>query len=221
MQIATKLVAFSEFSREEAIKNTGVKPDKLVTVYLGLGPLGERTFHKERLVITVGNVDRCNLDRKGLRAFVRAAALLPDVPFVLIGRWLDDAIESLRPLIGPNVQLVGWVDEESLIHYYSRASVYVQASRHEGFGLAVAEAMLHRCVPVVTRAGALPEVVGDAGIYIDSQEPATIAEGTERALALGPSWGQHARERVQREFPMQQRREGLYGVIELALSSYG
>ena len=75
-------------------------------------------------------------------------------------------------------------------------SVYVQASRHEGFGLAVAEAMLAGCVPVVMNVTAMPEVVGDAGVLIDSQDPEAVAAAVRRALELGPDAGRRARERI-------------------------
>ena len=53
----------------------------------------------------------------------------------------------------PNVTLTGWVEEDELDALYRRAAVYVQASRHEGFGLSVAEAMLAGDIPVVTARG--------------------------------------------------------------------
>ena len=83
----------------------------------------------------------------------------------------------------------------------------MQASRHEGFGLAVAEAMLAGCVPVVMNVTAMPEVVGDAGVLIESQEPADIADGMRRALELGPDAAARARERILSAFPMESRRE--------------
>ena len=61
----------------------------------------------------------------------------------------------------------------------------MQASRHEGFGLAVAEAMLAGCVPVVMNVTAMPEVVGDAGVLIESQRPEEVADGVRRALGAG------------------------------------
>ena len=64
--------------------------------------------------------------------------------------------------------------------------MYVQASRHEGFGLAVAEAMLAGCVPVVMNVTAMPEVVGDAGVLIESQEPAAVADGVRAGPGDGP-----------------------------------
>ena len=215
MRMATRLTAFSEFSREEAIKNTGIHPDRVVMIYIGAeNDGGETRQQKEQMAITVGNVDRDNIQRKGLEPFVRAAAFLPEVPFVVIGAWRDNAIAHLRAIATPNVQFTGWVNDEQLQDYFARARVYVQPSRHEGFGLSVAEAMLQECVPVVTRVGALPEVVGDVGIYLDSREPSDVAGGVRRALALDERWGQRARERIVREFPLSRRREQLYALID-------
>ncbi len=134
------------------------------------------------------------------------------------GRWHDDAIEELRALAGPNVEFTGWVSDEELQDLYRRASVYVQASRHEGFGLAVAEAMLAGCVPVVMDVTAMPEVVGDAGVLIDSQDADRVAEGIRRALDLGPDAGARARERILTQFPMSGRRDGLLAVIGRVLT---
>jgi glycosyltransferase involved in cell wall biosynthesis len=163
-------------------------------------------------------VDRANLGRKGLRPFVAAAALLPDVGFELIGKHADDgAAEELRREAGENVTLTGWVSDDELHAAYLRAAVYVQASAHEGFGVSVAEAMLAGCVPVATRVGALPEVVGEAGILIDDAQPDTIARAITEALALGPEAGAAARTRVLDNFPVEARKRGLDSLVGKAL----
>ena len=89
----------------------------------------------------------------------------------------------LRERAGPNVELTGYASDEDLLAWYRRAAVYVQASRHEGFGLAVAEGMLAGCVPVVLDVTAMPEVVGDAGVLISSQDPG--GGGRRRAASAG------------------------------------
>ncbi|MCL4486532.1 MAG: glycosyltransferase family 4 protein, partial [Chloroflexi bacterium] len=184
MHLATRIVTNSNYARDEAVSNAGVDAGRVTVVYHGLDvPDIEPGGKKENLIVTVGNIDRTTLARKGLESFVRAAAFLPDVPFLLIGAWRDDAINRLRAIASPNVRLEGWLDDKDLNDRLLRARAYVQASRHEGFGMAVAEAMLHECIPVVTRAGALPEVVGECGIYVESAEPAAVAEGVRRALA--------------------------------------
>jgi glycosyltransferase involved in cell wall biosynthesis len=119
------------------------------------------------------------------------------------------------------VQFTGWLSDEDLLALYRRCAVYVQASRHEGFGLAVAEAMLAGCVPVVMNVTAMPEVVGDAGVLIESQRPDDVAHGIRRALELGPQAGRRARERILTSFPMASRRTGILQVVDEALAQRG
>ena len=217
---ATRLITNSRSSLAEIEANLGLGPDRVTLVYHGIPDrFGDRgDTDAERMALSVGVVDRRNLERKGQRPFTEAAARLPDVQFVLVGRWLDDAIDELRAVAGPNVTFTGYLDDQTLDGYFRRAGVYVQPSRHEGFGLAVAEAMLARCVPVVTDAGALLEVVGDAGVVIPAPEPAQVADGVRRALELGPEAGERARRRVLEEFPYDMRRDGICREIEAALN---
>jgi glycosyltransferase involved in cell wall biosynthesis len=140
------------------------------------------------------------------------------VRFVFAGQWHDEAIELLRELAPENVEFTGWLSDEALHDAYRRAAVYVQASKHEGFGLAVAEAMLAGCVPVVMDVTAMPEVVGDAGVLISSQEPDAVAGGVREALERGPEASREARRRILSEFPLERRREGLLRIVEQAIS---
>ncbi|MES4787384.1 MAG: hypothetical protein C4294_18035, partial [Nitrospiraceae bacterium] len=86
-----------------------VEPCKITLIYHGVEDCEcEMILNKEPMAITVGNVDQSNLTRKGLEPFVCAAAILPKVPFILIGQWRDGAIERLRAIASPNVQFTGW-----------------------------------------------------------------------------------------------------------------
>jgi len=221
MRRATRLLANSAYSRDEAQRNAGIDPARVTVVHHGVpDPFGELPAgDRERMALTVGIVDQRNVTRKGLGAFVQAARMLPDVRFVVAGRWDDAAADELRERASDNVTLTGWVEEEVLNRYYRSASVYVQASAHEGFGLSVAEGMLAGCVPVTTRAGALPEVVGDVGIQVDGQDPASLADAIARALDRGPDERAAARERVLRCFPLELRREGVQALVREALSA--
>ncbi|MGH2988334.1 MAG: glycosyltransferase [Solirubrobacterales bacterium] len=217
---ATRLVTNSNYSLAEIGANLGLGPDRVTVVHHGIPDrfaTAPAEGERERVALSVGIVYRLNLERKGHRPFVAAAAELPDVRFVLAGRWADGAIDELRSAAAPNVELTGYLDDGALDSWFRRAAVYVQASRHEGFGLSVAEAMLARCVPVVTDAGALLEVVGDAGVVIDAPEPGAIADGVRQALELGPDAGERARRRVLEHFPYEARRDGICHEVELAL----
>lgn len=217
---ATRVLAFSNAARAETLE-AGVAPERMTTCYLGVGTVPPPARAKEQMVITIGNVDRDNLQRKGLEPFVRAAARLPGVPFVVIGAWRDDAIEYLKRTAPANVEFTGWVDEARLREHMARAKVYVQASRHEGFGLAAAEAMLYECVPVVTRAGALPEVAGDEGVYAESTDPEEVARAIREGLMLDAARGKGARERILLEFPVERRRETLFALADALVRGRG
>jgi glycosyltransferase involved in cell wall biosynthesis len=216
MRLATRLMTNSEYSRGELRRTAGFEATVVhhgVPDPFGSLPDGPR----EPLAVTVSNVARVALERKGLRRFVQAGAHVPDVELRLVGAWTDDAADELRALAPPNVQLTGRLSDEELDDLLRRASVYVQASRHEGFGMGVAEAMLAGCIPVVTEAGALPEVVGEAGVVV-GPEPEAIAGGVRRALALGPEARAAARERIATRFPLQLRRDGLLGLVDELLA---
>ena len=220
MRCATHVVSTSDYSNRETTANASIPQARVRTVYVGVPdpfgglPAGPR----DRMVLTVGNVDQSNLQRKGHEPFVRAAALMPDVNFVLVGNWKDSAIDYLRSIATANVTFTGRVSDDALLDYYRSASVYVQASLHEGFGLSVAEAMLAGCVPVVNRVGSLPEVVGDTGVYIESPNPAELSSAIEKALASPEAARASIRQRILDEFPMEQRGQLLEQLIRPLLN---
>jgi glycosyltransferase involved in cell wall biosynthesis len=210
---ATRLMANSESGGREARR---AAPKATVDVVhhgipdlVGELPAGERSG-----ALTVGIVDGPNLQRKGLLPFVRAAADLPGVPFTLVGRVDDPAAQAeLAAAAPPNVEFTGFVDDAELARRYATAAAYVQASTHEGFGMAVAEAMLAGCVPVVTPVGALPEVVGDTGVVVGDD----LAAAIRTALPLAPAVA--ARARVLERFTLERRADGVRTALENAMAT--
>jgi glycosyltransferase involved in cell wall biosynthesis len=215
---ADRLITNSNYLEGEIERNLGIPPERVRVVHHGVPDrFAEPGEPPGRVALSVGVVHRWNLERKGHRAFVEAARSLPDVEFVLAGAWKDDAIDILRDRAGPNVTFTGFLSDEELDRRFRQAAVYVQASWHEGFGLAVAEAMLARTIPVVTTRGALPEVVGDTGVTIGAVEGAAVAAGVAEALERGPADRELARRRVLDEFPLEARAEGVRSEVEAAL----
>ena len=222
MGLANILIPFSHYSQQEAEQNVGIRADHMKMIYLGVpdafGSLP--TTAKERMALTVGKVEWQNLKRKGIEPFVRCAAHLPDVQFVVVGDWADASIEYLRSIASQNVIFTGRVSNEVLLDYYRRASVYVQASLHEGFGLSVAESMLAGCIPVTTPIGSLPEVVGDCGFFSNSPETSDIAKAIETALNDGSLLVRiQARERVLSKFSAEKRGHLLEQIMNCVLSN--
>ncbi|RLC36967.1 glycosyl transferase family 1 [candidate division Kazan bacterium] len=218
LECADLVLAPSFFTRREVfMRLRKLNPNKILVLYHGFNPEKYAPHSsKENIILTIGFINKITIFRKGLIYFVRAAKLLPNVRFVVIGKPLDDAIKVLNSIAPPNVEFTGYLSEKDLIKFLQRAKVYVQASLHEGFGCAVAEAMLAENVPVVTRMSALPEVVGSTGIYVPYGDARALAKAIEKALSR-PELGRKARIRATRLFNISRRKTILLKVINLLL----
>jgi len=188
---------------------------------LELVPMGVDVRHfapagvKEPLVLSVCfEITRKTAVLKGLPTLIAAAAALPDVPFVVVGRaGRDDELDRLKRSSPANVSFTErFVSDDELLDLYRRASVYVQVSAHEGFGLAAAESMACECVPVVTAGHALSEVVGETGIRV----PYGDIDATAEAIALGlgsAELGRAARRRIVERYTIDRRAERLIELL--------
>jgi len=215
--LAHMVLPVSQFTEQEVVRNVKVSPGKLRMIYHGLDTSHVSDKHdllmQRRGVITVSSVKHDKLFVKGLFTFVKVASQIPDTPFLLIGSWVDDSINTLRAIAPPNVEFVGPLFEGELLACMNSSKVYAQLSASESFGMAVAEAMLMGCVPVVTNCGALPEVVGDNGFYVPYDDLPATTEAILKALALGPETSARCRQQIIDKFPLEKRREQLLQVI--------
>ena len=174
---------------------------------------------REPLVLTVGWATADSWQVKGLDVFAACSTLLPDVPFVIIGRAAEAPIcARIRAAGGPNLTLIDRdLDTQELIAWYHRASVYAQLSARESFGLALAEAMACGCVPVATAVGSLPEVVGDAGSLVGYGDVPGAVRAIEEALAVGE--GTRATRRIRDLFPLHVRARALLETVTTTLGA--
>ena len=84
------------------------------------------------------------------------------------------------------ILVLDFVSDADLAYLYEQAQCLVLPSLYEGFGIPVVEALAHGCLVVVSNTSSLPEVAGDAGIYINPENVDDIARGTCEALQLKP-----------------------------------
>jgi glycosyltransferase involved in cell wall biosynthesis len=209
---ADLVLPFSK-SSEDDMKKLAV-PKRSEVLYLGVDTeMFKPAGAKEDLVVTAGWITKAGLLRKGHEPFVKAAALLPDIKFRFIYPAHHEGAEPetfayLRKIAPPNLE---FKTDEEIVKDFQQAKVYVQASGHEGFGLANAEAMACGCVPVVTRRGALPEVVGDAGVYAEFNQVDSLAGAIVKAMNNGNA--AKARQRILENFTLDRRRRALLSLL--------
>ena len=212
--VASKVLLFSDASRKDFLKIPGTKTSNSQLLYLGVDtdyfrPLGE----KKDQVLTICYLTQMNWLRKGLRTFVEVARLLPDVTFEIAGKVVEPEFFSyLMKISPPNLIISGNLSKEQLLKKYQESLIYAQLSLHEGFGMALVEAMACDCLPLVTSHGSLPEVVGDTGYFVPSNEPEDICRVIQEMLKNKSL--SNPRQRVLERFSLDAREEGLKKVME-------
>lgn len=182
---ARRVLFDSEFTRREAERLLGAVGDRGVVVHLGVSedwqtareaaprrPLAEPYF------LYVGNVKRHKNVPLLLRAFARIADQLPH-RMVLIGRreglHADPEVSDALAALGPRALYLGEVNRRTVQEYVVHAEALVTVSLYEGFGLPPLEAMAAGCPCVVSHAGSLPEVCGEAALYCDPHDELSVA----------------------------------------------
>lgn len=161
----------------------------------------------------VGNMERKMLPEL-LDAFAIVKRELPNARLALAGEPMDGQVilqRKARELgISESIDFMGKISKETKIHYMQNCGAYFQCSRHEGFGLAIAEAMACGAPVVVNRKTAIPEVVGECGYYVENESPESIAKSLTYALRNrehAREVGKQAAARIDSDFRPARRRD--------------
>ena len=142
----------------------------------------------QRFLLYVGGIS----PHKSIETLIDAHAQLAkddahgDLRLVLIGDYEHDVFfssyDALRQRAGSSPIFTGFVPDAELPHWYSAAAAFVLPSVDEGFGLPALEAMACGTPVVASRGGALPEVVGDAGLLFEPRDTAALTTALRAIL---------------------------------------
>ncbi len=218
---ATRILAVSEETKAGILRVASDVAEKTNLVYNGV-ETSRFTSDSSALrngVLSVGAIARSTLHKKGWDLFWQTAAAMPEVPFIAVGSATDQTARDFIAQRPPNLRWLGELHGPDLLKQFQAASVYFQGSRHESFSLALAEGMASGCVPVVSRKGALPEVAGDVGFYLDDLTPEAAVRAVTAALNAPPSHRIAARKRIIDNFDTEIRRRALTAIVEETLSA--
>ena len=192
-KVAEKIIAVSEFTKNDLINTLGVPPEKIKVVYSGITEdfrpiVGQQSPLPNPYILYLGTLE----PRKNVLALIKAFNVLKsesafkDFKLILAGRrgWLYDSMlkEASHSFYKQDIIFWGPVSHEEKIRLYSFARVFVYPSFFEGFGFPPLEAQACGCPVIVADRTSLPEIMGQSAVLVDPWKTSDMFEAIKKIL---------------------------------------
>ena len=202
------IITVSEDSKKMNHRDFGVALEKQTVVYNGIDRSIFKPLNIEKNrndIIFVGNIED---GKKGFVYLLRAMTKIKsDVRLVVVDggaphrKITNRIIDKFQ--IRDRIHFAGTASTEDLVRLYSQSAAAIVPSVYEGFGFPAGEAMACGIPVISSDGGALPEVVGDAGIVVPARDDDALALAIDRLMndaELQKKLGKAGLERVEKMF---------------------
>jgi glycosyltransferase involved in cell wall biosynthesis len=171
-----QIITVSNFSKISIMEYTGVPEEKIIVIYNGITSIFQKCKNQEEekpvfsgnFILAVSSID----PRKNLVSLVRAFKRINNynLKLIIVGsesKIFADTQLKFEITDCPNIIFTGYLSDKALSNLYKKAHIFVYPSLYEGFGIPPLEAMASGCPTIVSETSALPEICGDASLYIN------------------------------------------------------
>jgi len=176
----------TEYVKRNVMTRLGVKqvivtPNGVDSSVFHPGVTPARLELPEKYILFVGSLQ----PRKNLAGLMQAWGKLKQEfkdMWLIVAGGTGSVFHEVKLSSNERVRFLGTVDEDNLPGLYANADLFVLPSLDEGFGLPALEAMACGTPVVASNGGALPEVVGNAGLIFDLSQPDTLTDALRVCL---------------------------------------
>lgn len=225
-----RVITVSECAREDIAREFRIPQERFSVVPNGINtnlfyPIPEIQRQPGRIIVT----NSSDVPLKGLYYLLHAVAEITrkrTIRLVVVGTPKKNGGISrlIRRLgIGDRITFTGSISDAEFVRQYARAAMAVVSSVYEGFGLPAGEAMACGVSVISTTGGALPEVVGDAGILVPPKDSLALAAAITNLLdnpEQANELGRRGYRRVQRHFTWRRAAENTVDAYRETIHDY-
>ena len=185
---ADKIIAISQFTKDEIVRLLNYDEDKISVVYLGVDHSKYKPMNKyecknkfgldvadKHILIVSSNLPHKRMDVAN-KIIEKIVSLKTDVKIIKAGYG--------EMLYEKGIINVGYVPEKDMPYLFNAADVYVHTSEYEGFGLPILEAMACGVPVVTTNCASIPEIVGDPHYMVDMKSATFVEQFVEKILSM-------------------------------------
>jgi len=182
-----RIITISETSKKDICRFLQVKPEIVNVIYLAPKEIFRKITNPKygglpkRFALYTGDINY----NKNIPNLIKACEIAK-IPLVIAGKQIVEVekmdlthpeTSHLAGVMFTNVVRLGFVSDEELNDLYNLATVYIQPSLYEGFGLPALEAVAVGTALVATKTQALVEILGDSVTYVNPSDPKDMARG--------------------------------------------
>lgn len=182
---ADKVIAISKYTKDSIVKFLGVSERNIEVIYNGDTKFDmamnfddikwrdiKEKYSIKRFLLYVGNIHPRKNVSVILDAYEKACEADKDFyQLVIVGNYLSQVREMKTKILNSKFKnkiiVTGYIPDDILYYLYKKSEALVFPSRYEGFGLPVLEAMSLGTLVITSKVTSLPEVAGDAAIYLN------------------------------------------------------
>lgn len=226
-----RIITVSKSARDDISTDFKVPQDRFNIVPNGIDtnlffPMPGVKREKDRIIVT----NSADTPLKGLSYLLRAVAQISKkrkIKLIVIGspKKKSGIVKLIKELeIENSIFFTGRIDNQKFVREYAKAALAVVPSVYEGFGLPAGEAMACGVPVISTTGGALPEVVGNAGIVVPPADSDALAKAITKLLDnpdMARSLAAAGYKRVQEKFTWKRAAEKTVEAYREAISGYG
>jgi glycosyltransferase involved in cell wall biosynthesis len=194
VRVSDKIIAISEQTKLDLVHFMNVDESKIEVLHQSVNPIffekdpeqalqatRERYGLPKEFILLPGTLEKRKNHANVFKAIVDQRI---DMPVVVVGKQTH-YMRELQPWmtrLKDQLLFLQYVPARDLVHLYQLARLCVFVSHFEGFGLPVGESQAAGCPVVTSSVSSMPEVGGEAAIYVDPFDPESIGYGIRSLL---------------------------------------